>query len=56
MWKSKGYIGSLYGPLRIIYGQFKQIMETIYTWAHTYGLDYGLCGNQNHLSVVYMDH
>jgi len=27
----------------------------IYTWEHTYGLHYGLCGNQNHLLVVYMD-
>ncbi len=55
MWKSKSHIGSLYRPIRIIYGQSGQNMETISTWAHTYGLDYALCGNQKHILVVCMD-
>jgi len=53
MWKSKAPIGSLYGPIRIIYGQN---METIYTWAHTYGINYALCGNQNDILVICIDH
>lgn len=40
MWKSKTHIGSLYGPIRIIYGQSGQNVEIIYTWAHIYELDY----------------
>jgi hypothetical protein len=56
MWKSKAHIGSLYGLVRIIYGQSRQNMETISTWAHTYGLDYALCGNQKDILVVSMDH
>jgi hypothetical protein len=56
MWKSRGHIESLFGPLKNIYGQSKQIMETIHTWAHTYGLHHGLCRNQKLFLVVCMDH
>ncbi len=31
-------------------------METIYTWVHTYGLDYVLYGNQKDILAVCMDH
>jgi len=53
MWKSKAHIGSLYGPIRIIYGQFGKNMETIYMGTYLWTRLCTMWKSKGHIGSLY---